>query len=707
MLITIGAAAVREPGEGGKGALLYPTAGLVAAALILAVLIPGEGPLFPRRVGPAGMSRGRGLKRLMPPPRQKAFEQAAPRHILFVLLVLADAWIIAQLVGGTSSGRVLTLLFINLWAVIAVITWRVLRLREIVVLSLVGAAGAIELTLTADTGKVIGMSALFALIIVGPLRHRESARAVLVRVMAGVFVLNSTYVVSRVIFNEVYSASVIIAAATFIGAGVGWRYATKPVGFGRKAGAFVLGTTGVTVTAFVGLLAVALGTGWVDHEMSAAGFGREYNQADSNLPPTLAGSPGTQIQTAVPANRKRQLEALKDVVINYQPLWVFSVDERWRPTSAAGYLRGATIFENGRKTSWDALVKKASLAEGDDSVSPCFSHPQPLNNGESVRKSATACYATINCEEATACAEDRAGVPLRVYARVIENPLAREYAAGYEPGRPQRGLRRLIQYWTFYRYDEWRRWPRDGLHKWHEGDWEWVAIGLGDTKPLFVASSAHCGGNWRLWSRVNAVRAVVEDGILRQDRAGEAASHPLIYVAEGSHAGYPDRRGRPPNWWSCAGAEKSSWLPDGTRWEIITWGPSHALGITETTRFDETGIRRLGPPVTLVEPREGPPTDPEQLAPRLHMYWGTTSVLRQFWSGDLCSLQERKPPLKLCGRGPNSPAMKCAWHRPLHTIFCSKYWWPDDECPPKRARKPLPSVCGGSSDLPPEVDVLS
>jgi hypothetical protein len=339
VLITIGAAALREPGEGGNGALIWPTVGLAVAALILAALIPGEGPLFPRRVILEGMSRGRALKRLLPPPRQKVFEAAAPRHVLFVLLVLADAWIIAQLVGATSSGRVLTLLFINLWAAIAVITRTVLRLREIVVLSLVGAAAAIELTLTPDTGTVIGVSAVFALIVVGLLRHRERARAALVRVMAGVFVLNSTYVVSRVIFNEVYSASVIIAAATFIGAGVGWRYATKPVGFGRKAGAFVLGTTGVTLTAFVGLVAVALGTGWVDHEMSAAGFGREYNHADSNLPPTLSGRPETETQAAAPANRKRQLEALKDVVINYEPLWVFSVDERWRPTSAAGYLR--------------------------------------------------------------------------------------------------------------------------------------------------------------------------------------------------------------------------------------------------------------------------------------------------------------------------------------------------------------------------------
>ena len=73
----------------------------------------------------------------------------------------------------------------------------------------------------------------------------------------------------------------------------------------------------------------------------------------------------------------------------------------------------------------------------------------------------------------------------------------------------------VIQYWLFYYYNDW-------LNK-HEGDWEMVQVILdGAEQPQWVVVSQHHGGTRRPWSAVQ-----VEEG-----------THPVVYVALGSHANY-------------------------------------------------------------------------------------------------------------------------------------------------------------------------
>ena len=75
----------------------------------------------------------------------------------------------------------------------------------------------------------------------------------------------------------------------------------------------------------------------------------------------------------------------------------------------------------------------------------------------------------------------------------------------------------------------------------HEGDWEAITIGLGKKRPLYAAYSAHCGGNWRDW-----------DDVRVSDVPREPRLHPIVAVAEGSHANYfetQDRRS--PDWAGC------------------------------------------------------------------------------------------------------------------------------------------------------------
>ena len=72
-----------------------------------------------------------------------------------------------------------------------------------------------------------------------------------------------------------------------------------------------------------------------------------------------------------------------------------------------------------------------------------------------------------------------------------------------------------IQYWLFYFYNDW-------FNK-HEGDWELVEVVLkANGQPESVIYSQHHGGVRRTWSTTPV----------------EGDTHPVVYVARGSHANY-------------------------------------------------------------------------------------------------------------------------------------------------------------------------
>jgi RsiW-degrading membrane proteinase PrsW (M82 family) len=92
------------------------------------------------------------------------------------------------------------------------------------------------------------------------------------------------------------------------------------------------------------------------------------------------------------------------------------------------------------------------------------------------------------------------GPPIALYAHVVrdENP---DHIT--------------VQYWALYFYNDW-------FNK-HEGDWEMAQVILTVTgEPEWVVLSQHHGGTRRAWPS-----APVEDG-----------THPVVYVALGSHANY-------------------------------------------------------------------------------------------------------------------------------------------------------------------------
>ncbi len=84
----------------------------------------------------------------------------------------------------------------------------------------------------------------------------------------------------------------------------------------------------------------------------------------------------------------------------------------------------------------------------------------------------------------------------------------------------------ILQYHFFYAFNDWRL-AANGMNH-HEGDWEMVAVYLKDDAPYAVLFSQHGAGNIATWKNVRKAF----------DADGNETTHPVVYVALGSHANY-------------------------------------------------------------------------------------------------------------------------------------------------------------------------
>ena len=181
----------------------------------------------------------------------------------------------------------------------------------------------------------------------------------------------------------------------------------------------------------------------------------------------------------------------------YQPVTYFHPAEAFFPTKVQSFIADSTLeqFSGGTWTLVDADAEPGDLPQSGGTAwrlnqEPCS--PAGLLGG-------LACYAA---------AGDQGGGGPAVYGRVAHD-----------------GDRIVLQYWYFY-YDDVYSYPfapQGALWQAHEGDWEVVNVVLSDDEePLFVGYSQHCLGQRRQWA--DSPRA---DG-----------THPIVYVALGSHANY-------------------------------------------------------------------------------------------------------------------------------------------------------------------------
>lgn len=180
-----------------------------------------------------------------------------------------------------------------------------------------------------------------------------------------------------------------------------------------------------------------------------------------------------------------------EVLLNrYAPIVVLHPDEQFQPVAVDGFLADSDVTRQSA-AGWTAIGE-----------------PLPVG-GADLRLDQRLC-AAIDGPAATPCyaaAQEAHGTSPVIYGAVFRTK-----------------TRIDLQYWLWYPYDDYvsARQPAGDVWQVHEGDWESVSVILDRAgRPLTVALSAHCEGTRRAWS-----------GVRRK------ATHPVVYVALGSHANY-------------------------------------------------------------------------------------------------------------------------------------------------------------------------
>jgi len=326
------------------------------------------------------------------------------------------------------------------------------------------------------------------------------------------------------------------------------------------------------------------------------------NSVAGQTPPDPSAKPLAQMRDA-------------ELIETFMPVLTFSEGQRWRPQRVDRYVELAKLV--GPETE-DSLPSRCPKGK----EPPCYEFQCPSAEDE--------CALTEDLSE-------RKGRYHDGFAYVRIAPVT-PFVGPFEAE-----VNRLLQYWFFYPFDEWRAPVAGGrLVQRHAGDWEAVTIGLGETEPVFAAFSQHCGGRWARWSDV----VVADDPGPR--------THPLVAVAVGSHANYQHAHEvRPTDWTSC----------QGVRGEAVEF-LMHSWNIRDRTDDDW----ELRPEWTLVSETTPPMSFPGR--------WGHEDVTE--WK----ALTTR--PLHV-GHGPLTPPLQELWTQPIERIFCGRAWrGPEPACDEER-----------------------
>jgi hypothetical protein len=184
------------------------------------------------------------------------------------------------------------------------------------------------------------------------------------------------------------------------------------------------------------------------------------------------------------------------LLARYEPILVLHADERFAPVAVDGFLQAARL-EQRTGSGWAAAAGLLPSADPPDcGAAPCW-------RLRIASCSAAAGLAAEACFAGTAAA----AAPPAVYGAVL-----------------RRANRLALEYWYWYADDFWsgRQPPTGEVWQGHEGDWEAVTVVLTRAgTPLSTGYTQHECGKRRVWSRV--------------PRSG---THPVAYVALGSHANY-------------------------------------------------------------------------------------------------------------------------------------------------------------------------
>jgi hypothetical protein len=337
---------------------------------------------------------------------------------------------------------------------------------------------------------------------------------------------------------------------------------------------------------------------------------------------------GNNTPLAADPGARTQLYANADTTPEYvrAPVLAFTQDQQWTPTTVDEYVGESKV-----------LRKDGTEASAGEYTCPSVGPRACLRRTSTCKSAAEKCALTTPHDAGDHISDGA------IYVRTLHRP---DPGANTDEAVALRGLFRpvtdvarqtqtLIQYWFFYPYDEWTTKVLGArLTQRHEADWEAVTVGLGPgDSPLFVAYSAHCGGTWRRW-----------------DDAKHSGSHPLVAVANGSQANYPDAGDkRPPDWTSCKR------LPRGIGTLL-----SYAANVRDRTSDDwQWGAEKLMPVTEKAPPMNFPGS------------WG---------GNDITQFKNARSFTSRPGGGPASPPLQPLWQDPVKTIFCDRYWHGPESC---------------------------
>jgi hypothetical protein len=225
---------------------------------------------------------------------------------------------------------------------------------------------------------------------------------------------------------------------------------------------------------------------------------------------TAADAGSQRADTLTPEQRSSLLK-------QFAPVLYFHSDETWAPVTVERFLALARVERQTRPGSWTRTSSGIPTSTAGCTLTPCYRFNLPC-----------ALTAGARCYERT-MASPSDWKRASVYGRVLDVPAGTPTPVGINGT-----ARYLVRYWLFYPFDDWRS-RGDVLWQAHEADWESVSIALdSDLKPIFAAYSQHCSGTVRPWARVHRV-----------------GTHPVDYVALGSHANYFDKTSSPTQFLRC------------------------------------------------------------------------------------------------------------------------------------------------------------
>jgi MFS family permease len=313
---------------------------------------------------------------------------------------------------------------------------------------------------------------------------------------------------------------------------------------------------------------------------------------------------------------------------SFEPQLRLSRGEGWTPTSVAWYA------QQNPRANFDAPFCDRGGADG---------------------AAAPGCYQIPGCDDLEGACAPSGGDPTIYYrVRSSSDPPQR----GDTPPRAGSPPWALVQYWMFYNYDALKT---HAVDQWHQADWEQVTVLLErrgrSVKPVVVSYGEHCYG-----ARLPANLVHWVDG-----------SHPIVYVAQGSHASYPRRVDEPVRQARCSLALTPRYLGvaglffspgfDGTRVEIPF---DYVTGL----RDEATGTE---------QPRREPLASMDATPAIMSFggFWGLDNNLSPLHLGRLRS-----------GAGPPAPQAQDAALAPFRAMLCSDRWI--------RAPGQPPWICSGT-----------